>query len=40
MLNNLLNSYLKINDVERVEEIKNMALIFENHLKKLGWENA
>lgn len=40
MINNLLNSYLKSNDVERVQEIKNMALIFENQLKKSGWENA
>jgi regulator of sirC expression with transglutaminase-like and TPR domain len=35
MLNNLLISYQKINDTEKLNEIRNLAIMFENQLKHI-----
>ncbi len=34
MLNNLLNAYSKNNETEKLDEVKNLAILFENQLKK------
>jgi len=35
MLNNLVNAYQKLNDTHKLNEIKNLALLFENQMKRL-----
>jgi regulator of sirC expression with transglutaminase-like and TPR domain len=35
MLNNLINAYQKLNDTPKLNEIKNLALLFENQMKRL-----
>jgi regulator of sirC expression with transglutaminase-like and TPR domain len=36
MLNNLLISYQKNNDMTKLEEVRNMAIMFENRMKKIA----